>query len=367
MKDKLKSLPSSPGVYLMKDSGGGIIYVGKSKNLKQRVQSYFYNAKGHSNKTKRLVNNIKDLEIRLTDTEFEAFMTECKLIHELKPVYNKKMRNPLAYSYIVIRSIKGLRRILITNSPRAEDKVCFGPYTANRNTVEKAVQGIEECYKISCNQTSAGTPCLNHSLDLCLGMCLGGEAIREYDKILDRFIALLEGTDHGLYEEMEQQMLQASEVFDFETAAKYRDYIGAVDFLLNKEKVIGFTEENRNIVVVENLDEVTVKLFLIKRNHVLYSEKLTVNHDEIDDLCAKVQGLVQSCFRQSGLSGSSGATELTRDEIDEAQIIYSYLQRSSGRHLMIPEEWLEGGDPAEIVQALHDLLAGSLSTAVHSS
>ncbi|RCX23439.1 excinuclease ABC subunit C [Fontibacillus phaseoli] len=366
MKDKLKSLPSSPGVYLMKDSSGGILYVGKSKNLKQRVQSYFYNTKGHSNKTKRLVNNIKELEIRLTDTEFEAFMLECKLIHELKPVYNKKMRNPLAYSYIVIRSVKGLRRIFITNCLQTGDKVCFGPYTANRNTIEKAVQGIQECYKISCNQTSAGTPCLNHSLGLCLGMCLGGEAIREYDTIMNSFIALLEGSDRGLYGAMEQRMLQASETFDFETAAKYRDYIGAVDFLLNKEKVIGFTEENRNIVVVENLDGDTVKLFLIKRNHILYSEKFSVKAIEIDGLCSTVRGLVQSRFRQDGLSGDSGPNELTRDEIDEAQIIYSYLQGSSSRYLIIPGERLEGGDPAEIGQALRELLTGSQKTPVPS-
>lgn len=90
MKDKLGNLPSSPGVYLMKDGNGGILYVGKSKNLQQRVRSYFYPSAPHSNKIKRLVNNVKDLEIRVTDTEFEALMLECRLIREWKPVYNKK-------------------------------------------------------------------------------------------------------------------------------------------------------------------------------------------------------------------------------------------------------------------------------------
>ena len=103
LKEKIKNLPSSPGVYLMKESRGGIIYVGKANNLKRRVQSYFHNSKSHSPKVEKLVKHLTDFDYLITDTEFEAFMLECQLIKQLKPLYNKKMKNPLSYTYIVIQ------------------------------------------------------------------------------------------------------------------------------------------------------------------------------------------------------------------------------------------------------------------------
>src|SRR4051794_8282213 len=115
LKEKVKKIPSSPGVYLMKDSQGRIIYVGKSKNLKNRVQSYFHHSKAHSRKVEKLVKTLKDFDYILTDTEFEAFMLECQLIKEWKPFFNAQMKNPLAYTYIVIKMDEEIRGLEITN------------------------------------------------------------------------------------------------------------------------------------------------------------------------------------------------------------------------------------------------------------
>ncbi|MDT3426707.1 excinuclease ABC subunit C [Paenibacillus forsythiae] len=359
MKDKIRSLPLSPGVYLMKDSLDGIIYVGKSKNLRKRVQSYFYNSKSHSKKVKQMVSQIRDLEYRVTDTEFEAFMLECRLIRELKPMYNKKMKNPLAYTYIVIRTSEDLRRIEINNYPDAKDShAVFGPYTANRNSVERAVQGFQECYKISCAHSSfSGSACLNYSLGLCLGMCLGKEAIAEYNRIIDRFIALLDGSDRGLYEEMNQSMQKAAEQCEFEAAAKYRDCMESLGFILNKEKVIGFTEENRNIVILEYLSEDTLKLFLVKRNAILHREKLAVRHQGMEPLHARIKGLIMTGFGAEPPLSS----KVSREEIDEAQIIYSYLKGSACHYLFIPDEWLGPGDPNGMDDALRAYLKNALT------
>ena len=171
------------------------------KSLKKRVQSYFYNNKSHSPKVKRLVQHVKDLEHIVTDTEFEAFMLECRLIQDIKPMYNRKMKNPLGYSYIVLRQKRDWRWLEITDTLDKGDHQssrCFGPYTASRHSLEHAVQKVKECCKIACNHTpaasSANTPCLNYSIGLCLGKCLGGESARQFDEIMDRFIALLQGT-----------------------------------------------------------------------------------------------------------------------------------------------------------------------------
>lgn len=351
---KVKSLPSSPGVYLMKDSKGNIIYVGKSKNLKKRVQSYFYHSQAHSPKVKKLVMHLKDMEHILTDTEFEAFMLECRLIKQLKPVYNRKMKNPQSYAYIAIRTDGEIRQIDVTHDP-AENGDClyFGPYPG-KSTVERAVQGMKECFHIVCSSPSVkGTACLNYSLGLCIGVCLGGEAVDRYNEILDQIIALLHGSDRRLLEEIEQRMLAASEKYEFETAAKYRDYMETVTFLLNREKVIEFTEENQNIAVVEYLDGRTVKLLLIKGNTLLLAEKYVIEQPGIEPLCVKMKSMIRDCFKSSRHPKS---IEVSRHEIDEAQIIYSYLQSSSCSYFIVPEQWLESEKQTEIDEALRRLL-----------
>ena len=147
LKEKVKNLPSSPGVYLMKDVHDGIIYVGKAKNLKRRVQSYFQNSKSHSPKTVKLVNNIKNFDYILTDTEFEAFMLECKLIQELKPFFNRQMKNPKSYAYILIKTDEEIPKIEVTNFPiGGKNNQIFGPYR-NKNTAAKAVQGMKDFLK----------------------------------------------------------------------------------------------------------------------------------------------------------------------------------------------------------------------------
>ncbi|MCL6602122.1 MAG: UvrB/UvrC motif-containing protein [Paenibacillus sp.] len=354
LTEKVTNLPLSPGVYLMKDSLGHIIYVGKAKQLKKRVQSYFYNAKGHSPKVKQLVRNIRDLDYILTDTEFEAFMLECQLIKEIKPMYNRKMKNPMAYTYIAIRSNETHRRLEVTYDFSEDEHILhFGPYTS-RSTVERAVQGIKESQKILCSSPhSKKAHCLNHSLGLCIGMCAGGEALEKYNEIIDRIIALLNGTDTSILIDMENQMNEAAEKYDFETAAKYRDLAGAVSSLLQKEKVIGFAEENKNIVVMEPINDHTLKLILIKGSRILFRAKIETVPLDLQQLYNDIQSAISDNFRDQSLD-SPGT--ISRHKIDEAQIIYSYLKNSTGSYLIIPEEWLNVENPIELNEAVHGLL-----------
>lgn len=137
LKEKVKKLPSSPGVYLMKDSLNNVIYVGKSKNLKNRVGSYFINSKSHSPKILKLVQNLKDFEYKITDTEFEAFLLECELIKKIKPAYNRLMKNPKSYSYIKIILNEKYPSIEISHESNETDgNIYFGPYS-RKNIVEK--------------------------------------------------------------------------------------------------------------------------------------------------------------------------------------------------------------------------------------
>lgn len=340
----------------MKDSQGSIIYVGKSKNLKARVQSYFYNSKTHSPKVKKLVSHIKSVDHITTDTEFEAFMMECDFIQELKPMYNKKMKNPLAYTYIQIQRNEGLNRIAITRTTSDPGgSFYFGPYAASKNTLEKAIQGIQVCFRIACNQSSKTSgACLNYSLGLCLGMCLGGESVRQYNDIIDRLITLLQGTDRSLLDDMEQKMLAAAEQYDFEAAAKYRDYIESVHILLRKEKVVEFIKENQHLVIVENLNKDTFKLFLVKRSTLLYSGKFTIESTDVEMLHARMKSLILEGFKAEVAPISM---EVNREEIDKAQIIYSYVQGSTSNYIHIPMEWLESEGQTDFDEALYAFLS----------
>ncbi|MCL6570769.1 MAG: GIY-YIG nuclease family protein [Bacillus sp. (in: Bacteria)] len=337
LKEKVKNLPSTPGVYLMKDSLAGIIYVGKAKNLKNRVRSYFQNSNAQSKKIIRLKANIKDFNYTLTDTEFEAFMLECKLIREIKPFFNKKMKSPQSYSYIMVHMDGGYLRIDITNRPK-DSCLYFGPYTS-KHTVESALQGIKEFYKINCSTPSKkNNPCLNYSLGLCIGICLGGQKLEQNNSIMNKIIALLNGTDTSMLVEMNQRMVNAAENFEFEVAAKYRDNLDAILSIINKGKVIEFTEKHNNIAIIEYLTDITFKLFLINGNKILFSEKYRLEKQQLEQVCTTIQSNILIYFNNEALSPSK---KVSRDEIDEAQIIFSYLKSSNCRYVIISEEWLD--------------------------
>lgn len=354
LKEKAKNLPSSPGVYLMKNSNGDVVYVGKSKNLKSRVSSYFQNSRNHPPKIERLVKTLKDFDYILTDTEFEAFMLECKLIKDIQPIYNRQMKTPSSYIYIGINNEGKNNDIRIVNTPNESHfDFYFGPYTS-KNTVERAIQGIKEFYKIDCSSTSKkNAPCLNYSLGLCIGICLGGTASEEYSKIIGKITDLLNGTDITIIKEMKEKMKTASQSFDFENAAKYRDYINAFKTLISKEKVIEFTEDNKNIVVIEYLDASSIKLFLIKGNIVLFNEKFFLNSLNNEELSTKIKINILNFFKYNELSTT---IEVSKEDIDQAQIIYSYLKSNNCKYMIIPDNWLDSEKYAYIDKAISNLL-----------
>jgi excinuclease ABC subunit C len=340
LKEKVKGLPITPGVYLMKDLTGNIIYVGKAKNLKRRVQSYFQHSKAHSQKVLKMVHNIEDFDYILTDTEFEAFLLECQLIKELKPHFNKKMKSPQRYSYIEIDRRNEYPSIKVVSIPNIQNQY-FGPFL-NKHTMEKALQGLKEYFKIQCVNPAKKSACLNVSLGLCIGICTGS-AKEQYQAIINRIIALLNGTDLSILEEMRQKMMDASVDFDFEMASKYRDYIEVVAHLINKEKVIEFTKKNHNIVVMD-LDR---KLFLIKGNKVIFNEKYDFD----------MEGFKSKLLTYFKIDGDDSFNKVSKENLDEAQIIYSYLKSSNCKYVIILDEWLEAKNMAKLDKELTKLFS----------
>lgn len=334
----------------MKDSSGSIIYVGKAKNLKRRVQSYFQQSKAHPQKIVKLVSNIRDFEFLLTDTEFEAFMLECKLIREIKPLFNKMMKSPQSYTYIAIDKDKKYCDIEITSYRDEQDgRLYFGPFPSKAR-VESAILGIKEAYKILCsNPKQRNSLCFNHSIGLCIGMCGGGPALQKYRVIIQDIIALLNGENRIILDTMKKEMAKAAVDFDFEAAARYRDRIETIEFLLRKERVIEFTKENKNLVVIENLSEDSFKLFLIKRNEILFSKIITIDSLEANQLT----NIIMTTFNDTAFPTGSF---IKREELDEAQIIYNYLKSSHCRYKTIPHKWIINHLDTNIEKAVTKLI-----------
>lgn len=354
IKEKVKKLPFSPGVYLMKDSLDTVIYVGKSKKLRSRVGSYFVNSKAHSSKVIKLVKNLKDFDYILTDTEFEALLLECKLIKEIKPIYNRQMKSPKGYCYIKINMDEKYPGIEVCNEPNASNgKLYFGPYTS-KGTVGNAIYGMKEHTKILCtNSSKKASGCLKYSKNLCIGMCTGEISSEYYLALVEKIIKLINGTDLTILEEMQEKMKVASESFDFEGAAMYRDYIKAAKYLISTAKIIDFIEENKNIALVEFLDNKEIKFFLIRYNKLIFSERYKLKDFNIDEIKCKIKNNIISEFG----SDLKEVINIGKDEIDEVHIIYNYLKskESACKYISIQEQWINDIDSLRIGEAIDEL------------
>ncbi|UII56409.1 GIY-YIG nuclease family protein [Cytobacillus spongiae] len=345
LKEKVKQLPTAPGVYLMKDAAGEIIYVGKSKNLKNRVQSYLQNSRVDSRKLEKLTQQLKDFDWIQLDTEFEALMLECQLIQELKPIYNRKMKTPDAYSYLKIDQVKGIYRIEITHILE-DEAYYFGPFTS-KSTLERAINGWKELLKIDCHRPyNRSTPCLNFSLGLCRGICIKEEAMNFYENSILQLMDFLNGTDQSLIKELSKQMENASSSYDFEQAAKLRDTINALNGMYKKQQVIQFLRENQQLVV---LDKSSLKLFFIQGNRILYQHKLATQENPIECL----GNAIKDYFQQN-----ESPVIIDKQEIDAAQIVFSYIHSFACQYIRVQDEWLIADCDDEMGRAIMMMVEG---------
>lgn len=337
LKEQIRSLPLTPGVYLMKDAQGTVIYIGKSKHLRKRVQSYFHRSGQQTPKVAKLVSHVRSLGHIDTDTEFEALLLECRLIRERKPWYNRLMKSPLSYRYIAVRRAHEPNRLLAAGAADEPELFrYFGPYSG-KGMVERALLGIRECFDLQCAGPSAsGRPCLNVALGLCNGMCTGGAALEVYHAVADRFALLLSGEDNRLLDDMRLRMEAAAEALDFERAARTRNAIDAVQALLQREKVIGFAEADRFAAVYEELEDGSGKLFLIRGGHLLASCRLPENRTGRKHAADTAAAWLSAHLTAAAEQAAAGA--VSRDTVDEAHIVYAYLNGGSCRYVLLQPE-----------------------------
>lgn len=241
LKEKIQEFPSLPGVYLMKSLQDKIIYVGKAKNLRARVRSYFNNLKDQSPKTTLLMQSVQNIEYLLTQTEIEAFLLEASLIKKHRPKYNIRLKDDKAYPYLRIDLKAQFPRIYLSRRVERDGSLYFGPYTSGA-AVRQMIQFLNQTFLIrDCEDQfmkSRKRPCMTHQIGRCLAPCVGLVSSADYRAEVERAVLFLRGKNKKLVSELKQQMMAAAQKEQFETAAKLRDRLWAIESLLEKQAVV---------------------------------------------------------------------------------------------------------------------------------
>lgn len=246
VRDKVREFPILSGVYLMKGAGDKIIYIGKAKNLRNRVRSYFTDNKDHSPKTRLLVQNILEVEYILTKTEVEAFLLEASLIKKHRPKYNIRLRDDKAYPYIRLTWSEKYPRLYLARKVKKDGSLYFGPYTSGF-AVQGTIRFLNRTFKIrDCGDAmfnSRTRPCMTYQIGRCTAPCVDYITQEDYKNEVEGAKLFLKGQNKKVLKTLTDKMMTAADEEKFEVAARLRDSVQAVKAILQKQTVINDTSE----------------------------------------------------------------------------------------------------------------------------
>ncbi len=286
IQDELKKMPDNPGVYQMKNQFGEIIYVGKAKNLKKRVKQYFQ-SKNHAPKIEAMIRNIAEFEYIIVDNEVEALILEANLIKKYRPKYNTILRDDKQYPYIKISVQEKYPRIYKVREVKKDGAKYFGPYPSVY-AVNEFIDIIGSLYKLrKCSLKLDGTkknqrPCLNYHIGRCTAPCMGNVESKTYKEEVNMAISLLSGKEEELINSLTIKMHASSDNLDFETAAKYRDQIKALELITEKQKIISANSNLDQDVIGSALgiEEACVQIFFIRGGKIIGREHYLLTNIE---------------------------------------------------------------------------------------
>ena len=289
----LKNLPSKPGVYLMKNSLGEVIYVGKAKILKNRVKSYFQNSKNHSEKVRVMVKHIAEFEYIVTDSEMEALILECNLIKKYSPRYNILLKDDKFYPFIKITINDDFPRVFVTRNYSKDGSKYFGPYT-NGTAVYETINLINKIFPLrTCKLLikeggEKVRPCLNYHIKKCFGPCGGYINKEEYGKMIKDVIDILSGRDNTVLKVLQSEMEEASLNLEFEKAADLRDKIIAIKAIVEKQKIFKTMDGDEDFInIYRDEKDSCIQIFfsrdgkIIGREHFIFENTAEDSIEEI--------------------------------------------------------------------------------------
>lgn len=287
--EKAASLPLRSGVYIMRDASGKVIYVGKSRSLKNRVSQYFHEHVSHNEKTKRMVMNVRSFDYILTDTEIEALTLENSLIKQYAPKYNIRLKDAKSYPYIKLTVADEYPKLTVTRKRLADGAKYYGPYSSISavysilGTIQKTF-GVASCNKEFPRDIKKGRPCLNKHIGICLAPCTGEVSSEDYRAVFKEVNSFLRGSFSDCERSLREKMEYASENLMFEAAARYRDRIDALSKLWQRQKVAGAPDADMDVIALYT-DELCscISIFYIRSGSISDNEHFLFPAEQIID------------------------------------------------------------------------------------
>ncbi len=332
LQNVLSTLPDKPGCYLMKDAKGKIIYVGKAVNLKNRVRSYFHASAGHDRKTRRLVQEIADIEWIVVGSELEALILEMNLIKRHRPHFNVRLKDDKRYPYIKVHWQEDFPKVTVTRQMRKDDGArYFGPYTSVW-AVHQTLDLLRRIFPyLTCNREITGMDkraCLYMDINLCNAPCIGAVNKAEYRQMIADLMQFLDGRTDPIVKRLQTEMLKASEEMRYEKAAALRDQIQAIEKVVEKQKVITKKQIDSDVIAMAREDgDACVQIFFIRSGKMIGREYFMLEGTE-DSADAEVMAQFVKQFYTDAANVPSEV--LLPKEIEEAHIIKQWLNTKRG-------------------------------------
>jgi len=351
-EQELKQLPDNPGVYLMHDKEGTVIYVGKAKVLKNRVRQYFHKSANHAPKVKAMVQNIAYFEYIVTDSETEALALECNLIKKYRPRYNILLKDDKHYPYLKVTINEDYPRIMMTRKLQKDGAKYYGPYVG-RGTIKNTLDIIQKLFKPpTCGRRfpqdiKKGRPCLNYHINNCFSPCTGNVTKEQYRKVFFEICRFLEGNHKELIAELTDEMKKASAELHFEAAAALRDKIKSIQSIEEKQKIINTDKQtDKDIVAIAKDENIAFcEVFFVRGGKVIGRESYKLNNVSLSSESEILTDFVEQFYESCEYVPKEIITEY---EINDFDLISEWLREKCQKKITIISP--KRGDKLQLVR-----------------
>jgi len=337
--EQLKQLPSNPGVYLMRDANGAILYVGKAANLRHRVRSYFAAGQKLSSKLKRLVARVSDFDFFVTTSEQEALILELNLIKQHRPRYNVRLKDDKTFPYLKIDLNEDWPRVHITRRLEEDGGCYFGPF-ASAKSIRQTVKMIKGIFPFrSCSKPITGIdsrPCLDYYIGHCLAPCIGVVSREEYAEVIKQVILFLKGKQATVVQELKSKMKKAAEALDFEKAALFRDQIQAVEKVIEGQKIATTVRGEQDVIAfASDKDQAYVQVFFIRSGKLIGRESFVLQGTRSEEPCQVMTSFIKQFY---GSTPYIPPLLLLQYPVEDQIVIEKWLQSKRGAkvHIQVP-------------------------------
>ena len=346
--EQLKQLPASPGVYLLKDAAGNILYVGKAANLRHRIRSYFGAGQKLSPKLQRMVARVSELDFFVTSSEQEALILECNLIKRHRPRYNVRLKDDKTFPYLKIGLNEDWPGVYVTRRLEENGGRYFGPF-ASAKSVRQTLKVIKGIFPLrSCYRTITGIdprPCLDYYIHHCLAPCISAVDKKEYAEVIKQVILFLEGKQEVIVKQLENKMNRAAEALDFEQAALLRDQVEAINRVIEGQRIAAAVKGEQDVIAFAgDRDQAYVQVFFIRGGKLIGRESFVLGGTRSEEPHQIMASFIKQFYSSSPYIPP---LLLLQHPVEDVAVIEKWLQgKKGGRvHLQVPRR----GDKKKLV------------------